>query len=454
MGIYLIWRSFRGDQRDHGIRRVAIAFASTKGTSFYEADLSEADFTQAILKNTDLRAKSITHTCWSFAKKLDLARLGNSILSQANVRELLVARYGYKKSYENANLCAANLAGVNLEQADLQFANLSEATLAHANLKDADFTGVEALGTDFTSAYLTGACLESWKIDHRTKLQNVDCQYIFLLENTNELKSDNESESLQRLPYDTEQVFQPGDLSKLYQQVIKSAEISFRKNFLGKVTSDLLREVFQNLMQDNTIIALDSLEGVEKTEEEVWEPLELPENIDKPEIKNQSLETHESLLDAAIEKPILEEKVENKEEKTMKTKINQSRNINIKADTVHVTGAGSLTQGDIEGTVANTINQGTASADYSRLALPQLLGKLKEAIAIETNLTSEEKEDSYDALDDLTTASQETDIKIQKEKGSKALRTLERIVKLLPAGSAFITIFKEIAPHVSSLLKL
>ncbi len=145
---------------------------------------------------------------------------------------------------------------------------------------------------------------------------------------------------------------------------------------------------------------------------------------------------------------------ENKSEKTVNKKIDNSRNINIENSTVNADGAGSFSQGDIEGTVANTINQGTASTDYSKLDLPQLITKLKEAIATETNFSPEDKQDSLDAIDDLTTASQGTDITNQKQKASKALRNLERIVKLLPAGAAFITIFKEIAPHISSLLGL
>ena len=473
LGAYLGWRSFKGDRRDPGIRSVGVAFGTMGGTSFYDAELSDADFTRATLKNTNLRAKSLTHTCWSSAKKLDLARLGNTILSQANVRELLITRNGYKKSYQDANLRGANLAGVNLEQANLKYANLSEATLTSANLKDVNLTEVQAVGTDFTTAYLTGACLESWNIDHTTKLDKVDCQYIFLLENPNELGS------RERRPHDPERVFQPGDFTKLYQEVINTVEILLRKG----ANPEAFRQAFQQLMADNPHINSDSIKGIERKGEDVLLTLEVPVDTDKAEVEHNFLETYEARLEAAKEQARLEGKSEQQQEqikdlkeiamvlaqkesdniflahqehmekKTVKES-NQSRNINIENSTVNASGAGSFNQGDIQGTVANNINQRTASTDYSKLNLQQLLTKLTKAIENDANFPSEDKQDSLDAIDNLTTASQEKDIVIQKKKANKALRSLERIAKLLPAGAAFITIFKEIAPHIYSLLRL
>ncbi|WP_049858501.1 pentapeptide repeat-containing protein [Gloeothece citriformis] len=58
------------------VRSIAVAFASTGGTSFYNADLTDADFTGATLKSTDLRAKSLTPTCFDDTIELNLARLG------------------------------------------------------------------------------------------------------------------------------------------------------------------------------------------------------------------------------------------------------------------------------------------------------------------------------------------------------------------------------------------
>ncbi|MGK7895645.1 MAG: hypothetical protein AB4372_19030 [Xenococcus sp. (in: cyanobacteria)] len=53
---------------------------------------------------------------------------------------------------------------------------------------------------------------------------------------------------------------------------------------------------------------------------------------------------------------------EHVDEKTIK-EINQNRNINIDNSTVNADGAGSFSQGDIQETVANNIDQETGSND-------------------------------------------------------------------------------------------
>ncbi|MFM6044793.1 MAG: pentapeptide repeat-containing protein, partial [Dolichospermum sp.] len=59
---YIGWCSFTGDEKDAWIRSFAIAFATTGGTSFHGADLTDADFTGATLKNTDFRKANLTRT--------------------------------------------------------------------------------------------------------------------------------------------------------------------------------------------------------------------------------------------------------------------------------------------------------------------------------------------------------------------------------------------------------
>jgi uncharacterized protein YjbI with pentapeptide repeats len=59
---------------------------------------------------------------------LDRARLGNSILADAAVRELIISGNGNKKSYAGANLYGANLTGANLNLSNLREAKLDQAT--------------------------------------------------------------------------------------------------------------------------------------------------------------------------------------------------------------------------------------------------------------------------------------------------------------------------------------
>src|SRR6476661_5859240 len=118
LGIYIAWRALAGDEKHAFVRKIAIAFAATGGTSFRNADLTDANFTEATLKSTDFRTANLTRTCFRNTEKLDHSRVGESILADTHIRKLLITGKGYKKSYVGANLQGANLTGdVNLSYA-------------------------------------------------------------------------------------------------------------------------------------------------------------------------------------------------------------------------------------------------------------------------------------------------------------------------------------------------
>ncbi|NEO95087.1 MAG: pentapeptide repeat-containing protein, partial [Moorea sp. SIO3G5] len=282
--------------RDAWIRTIAIAFAATGGTSFHKADLTDADFTGATLKSTDLREANVTRTCWQNTIKLDRARPGKTILADTAVRELLVSGNGYNKSYVDANLRGANLKGANLNKANLRLADISEATLEDANLEWAILTEAQAIGTDFTHAYLTGACLEACNIDSTTRLTNIDCQYVFLLETANS------QGSRERRPHHPDRVFQPGDFEKLYKKIINTVQILLRNG----VNPEAFRQAFQKIMAENPEITHDSIQAIEKKGNDVLLTLEIPEATDKGKFERQFLAVYEARLEAAKQTALLE----------------------------------------------------------------------------------------------------------------------------------------------------
>jgi uncharacterized protein YjbI with pentapeptide repeats len=203
-------------------RQVAIALTVIGGTSFRDANLTEANFSHAILKTTDFTTANTTRTLWHLSKKLDWAKLSQTILEKPQIRNLLVSGNGCNKSYSNFSLRGANLIKADLSGANLKEADLSEATLEAANLENANLTQTQAIGTNFKEAKFTGACgLGTWNIDNTTNLEWVDCRYVYLLEHPKPRTDDRE-----RRPNSGE--FKPGEFTMLFQKVVETVDLIFR----------------------------------------------------------------------------------------------------------------------------------------------------------------------------------------------------------------------------------
>ncbi len=154
------------------------------------------------------------------AVEIDLsgADLSGDNLSRANLLEAKLV---------GANLILANLIEANLNRVDLKGANLIEAVLIGANLIDANLNGaylcranlgqVQAFHTDFTGAELTGACIEDWSINVQTKLDDVECDYVYL-----------KYPEQMRCPSDPNRNFEPGEFTKLFQKVLSTVDLIFR----------------------------------------------------------------------------------------------------------------------------------------------------------------------------------------------------------------------------------
>jgi uncharacterized protein YjbI with pentapeptide repeats len=339
-----------------------------------------------------LRTANLTRTCFRNTEKLDRARVGNSILADTRVRELLITGNGYKKSYVGANLQAANLRGVNLSYANLKQANLSEATLPQANLEFANLTETQALATDFTAAYFTGACLEAWNIDATTKLARVDCRFVYLLEYPKPGTDDRD-----RRPHHISKCFEPGDFEKLYKKIMETVQILIKDG----LNPEAFTAAFQKLMQEFPDLTPESIQGVEKKENDVLLTLKVPEGTDKGKVEQIWDEVYQARLKAQRQAEQLKAKdeiiviqkyysdvfedlvrgvfsqylanpstvpqpssliINNHNQSTADSKvasdnIDQSRKAEISGGTVHATGAGSLGLGDNGGTTANSIEE-------------------------------------------------------------------------------------------------
>ncbi len=476
---YIGWRSLKGDERDPWIRSYAIAFAATGGTSFYGADLTDADFTGAILKNTDFRTANLTRTRFYEAKKLDFARPGNTILSNPAVLNLLITLNGRNKSYIGANLRGANLIGADLKEANLKNADIIEATFQEANLEWANLTLTQAIGTNFTKAQMTGACVEAWNIESTTILDNVDCRFVYLLEDPKPRTDDRE-----RRPSSGE--FQPGEFTKLFEEVLNTVDLIFQNGIDWKAFITAFKKV--QVENQDTELVIQSIEN--KGDGVVVVKVAVPENANKEKIHSDFTENYQLALAAVEEKykSLLQAKDERIEDHKQQIKdikqfyselVNISKSLadqqisienkiiqeinNVNNDSSRKIEIGNigrdfnasgqaLNLGEISGTVINTINELATAPEPDKPGIKELLTQLKTAIETDTDLTAKDKEKALKQVKSLAEAAQNPQEK--QDLADTAITMLKGTIANLPTAAKLVEECGKLLPLIAGFLGL
>ncbi|NJL78682.1 MAG: CHAT domain-containing protein [Richelia sp. SM2_1_7] len=264
---YISWRAYIEDEKFAWMRNLAIVVSSICGTSFQKAELTDANFYYATLKNTNFCNARLTRTNFHLAKQIFLSRFDNTIFFNREIRDLAVTKRGNNQSY-----AGCNLKGINLDNADLSYINLSEtdiseSTLEGANLEGANLTKAQVIGTNFRKAIFTAACLSAWNIDSTTQLDEVICDYVYLLNNQQERRPSSGN-------------FAPGDFTKLFQVAINTVDLIFRNG----LDLQALSAALANTKLDNEGIAL-AIKSIEnKGNGVVLVRVDVPEFINKEKI--------------------------------------------------------------------------------------------------------------------------------------------------------------------------
>ncbi|NEP30235.1 MULTISPECIES: pentapeptide repeat-containing protein [unclassified Moorena] len=307
LGTYLGWRALKGDPRDASILSIAIDLAAIKGTSFYNADLTDADFTGAILKSTDLTKATLTRTCWQNTAKLDRARLGTSYLQDQKVRQLLITGEGQDKNWDGLDLRGINLKGANLQDASFIGTDLNRANLENANLSRAKLVQTLLEGADLTGATLTGAYIEDWGISNTTKLLEIDCDYIFL-----KLPSKNDPDPKRR-PADQERNFEPGEFAKLAHKIPNTVDLIFKDG----IDWQTFLKTFQELRVESDTSHTEELPVIQTMENKgdgaFVIRVKVPDKVDEAEYERKFWAKYKPMLEAKdIEIKFLYEQIKDK----------------------------------------------------------------------------------------------------------------------------------------------
>jgi uncharacterized protein YjbI with pentapeptide repeats len=466
LSVYINWRVSRSAPEFENLRIIGLAFAIFGGTSFSGADLTNATFAYAYLKSTNFAASRqrptlLNRVRWHGAKQLNRARIGNSNLQDPRVRQLVTTLNGIDQDFSNIDLWGTNLAGAQLHRANFKLANLNGATLQGAELQDASFRKAQCINTNFTGTHLTGACLENWNIGETTILKDIDCQYVFLKE---------ESDSCgnrERRPHNPDKVFEPGDFEKFFQEMLDTVQILIRQGIHPQV----FKETFEQIRAKYDLSA-EAIQGIEKKGEDVLVTMAVPPGTDKGQLEQDFDELQALKLEAAKTQGLLEG--ERKRADDLKaimlgltstapsvtvttTAMNQSNNPNISTGDgsfyaggdVNLSGS-TINLGEISGQVSNQINQ-LPDAAPDQPSLKTLLTQLQAAVEADTELSEVEKKEALGEVAKLAEAGSKPKEGAMQRMAKRATAALKSITEPLSDASKLATACKSLLPMILSL---
>jgi uncharacterized protein YjbI with pentapeptide repeats len=214
---YVALRALFEDEKQNLIRNLALGLATKHGTNFQDSDLSDVDFTRARLKNTNLSKANLTRTCWFEVQKLDVAIVGKSYLNNPKIRQLVIHKDLHNRNFDGWDLQGLNLRGANLVDGSFIGTKFNQADLRGADISRANLTRSQVDKTDFRGATLTGAYIENWGITLETKLEDVNCQYIFMR------VPNKDNPNPRRLPANWDEQFQPGEFTQFFSPLSKAS---------------------------------------------------------------------------------------------------------------------------------------------------------------------------------------------------------------------------------------
>lgn len=212
---------YRVRQRHEGfslLSRLGVRFGAWGGTRFVGANCTGACFDGAVLAQANFAGTNLTRVWWRGSRGFAQARLADPVLAPLETEKLVLSGNGRGRSFVRIDLHDLNL--------------------AQSDLRDADLTESICTGTDFTGAKLTGACLESWNIDAKTVLREIECEYVYLLQQP--VKGNRK-----RRPADLDRCFEPGEFEETYHQMVDEIDILLKKG----PSAEGMRQAFQEFSE-------------------------------------------------------------------------------------------------------------------------------------------------------------------------------------------------------------
>ncbi|MEH2139814.1 MAG: hypothetical protein V7K42_24730, partial [Nostoc sp.] len=314
------------------------------------------------------------------------------------------------------------------------------------------------------------ASIEAWNIDSTTKLYNVDCRFIYLLEYPRLGTDDRE-----RRPSSGE--FQPGEFTKLFEEVLNTVDLIFRngidwKAFVNafqqvQVENEETELVIQSIVNKDGVFVIRIIVPVDADKEKFHS--DLTQNY---QLALQEVEKYKALSQARYDE-IIRKSAEmtniviylaaqsgnvqnfqfgdNAGNISMTNNNNASRNINVGRD---FNATGTINLGEISGAVTNTINDLPASPEPDKPGIKELLTQLQAAIEADTNLPQEDKAEALEQVKALAEAGKSPQEGAMQKAAKTAIKILKGTISSLPSATKLVEQCSNLLPLISTFLGL
>lgn len=479
------------------LRKIVVYGLALQGTSFKHANLIDADFTAALLPNTNIQSATITRTHWWQALKLQVAHVEKTYLDDPQVQQLVTSGQGQDFDYKD--LRGVNLQNADLTEASFVGANLSEANLAGANLARAKLVRAQLYRANLSHTELTGAYIQDWGISTETRFDGVNCDYIYMRSPT---PTDPDP---CRKPDNRNETFAPGDFENFIAPIIKTLDLYSQQNVDPRTVAETYKTIdlfhHDGIDPGAAAIALQQLAdqhpeaGIEvvalegRGQDQIRLQAVVSSQANRSELsaqysenyrqlkslpysdlqtllssvadKDQHIHRLETMLEQAIQQPrFYVETYRHQGEFVM----SQSKgNINIDGVQGNVSGVAAAGEhlemtgaflGDISGTVTNTINQLPSSPNPEQPGLRELLTQLQAAIESEAELVNEDKAEALEQVKILAEAGQQPEDGPLRKAAKTAMKILKGTIASLPSATELVQESRKLLGAISALLAI
>lgn len=496
--LYVSQQALTGNDKFAWVWKIARLLVTPGGTRFRGANLTDANFTQAKLNYADFRTAILTRTDWFQAEKLNRSRHEGTYLEDVMVQKLVTTRSGRGRDFAGRNLQGVNLQGADLVDANFIDANLNEASLQGADLSNGKLVRSQLYRTDLTKARLTGAYIQDWGISPETKLDGVECLYVYM-----RLPTPDDPDPF-RKPDQRSQVFTVDDFADFITPIIKTMGLYYRQNVdlrqvaqafktldldhAGAVDPGAAAIAFRQISQQYPEAGLEliALEG--QGGDRVRVHAKIDERVDRSQLSAEYFARYEKIraLPAADIQALLagtaekDDRIRSLENMVMtaissqkfyaetyynfgETMTEHKGNVNISGVQGNVSGIAAAGEnqtmtgvalGQISGAVTNSISQLQSANTPEATQLATLLEQLQSAIENESHLAPEDQAEAMEQVKTLAEAGQKPEDNALQKAAKTALKILKGTIASLPDAATLVESCAKLLPAITTLLSL